>query len=67
MVTYLTTTEAAEWLGLSPSRVRSACAAGRVPGAEKVGRDWQVPARYADPEVWRTEVARKRGRKREQP
>lgn len=39
----LDTTEAGEKWGLTPSRVRQLCIAGRVPGAKKIGRDWVIP------------------------
>lgn len=38
-----TTVEAAEHWGLTPVRVRQLCQAGRIPGAQKVGRDWIIP------------------------
>ena len=35
--------EAAEMLELQPVRTRELCRQGRLPGAQKVGRDWIVP------------------------
>lgn len=35
--------EAARRRGRTPAWLRALCAAGRVPGAEKLGRDWFVP------------------------
>ena len=35
--------ETAQLLGLQPARTRELCRAGRLPGAQKVGRDWIVP------------------------
>lgn len=40
----LTTTEAAERLGVSPRRVLALITAGRL-RARKVGRDWQISPR----------------------
>ena len=37
--------ETAEMLGLQPVRTRELCRQGRLPGAQKVGRDWVVPER----------------------
>ncbi len=39
----ITLPAAATLLGLTPSALRKAIAAGRIPGAKKVGRDWFVP------------------------
>lgn len=35
--------ETAEILGLQPARTRELCRQGRLPGAQKIGRDWIVP------------------------
>ena len=35
--------ETAEILGLQPVRTRELCRQGRLPGAQKVGRDWVIP------------------------
>ena len=40
----ITTVEAARRLGLSRQWIFKLCAAGRVPGARKDGRDWLIPA-----------------------
>ena len=37
--------ETAEMLGLQPVRTRELCRQGRLPGAQKIGRDWVVPER----------------------
>lgn len=37
-----TTTQAADWLGLTDRRVRQLCASGSIEGAQRVGRDWIV-------------------------
>ena len=39
----ITTTEAAQILGYSRMSVRNLCAWGKLPGAEKRGRDWFIP------------------------
>ena len=41
--TVLTTTEAAERLGVAQSAVRVWLAKGRFPGAYRWGRDWAIP------------------------
>ena len=38
-----TTKEAAAELGVSESRIRQLCIAGRIVGAYKQGRDWVMP------------------------
>jgi len=58
----LTTQQVADAVGLTRRAVRKQCAAGRLPGATKTGRDWLVPARYADPAAYRSAVG-KPGRK----
>ena len=40
---YATLAEAAAELGLEESWVRRLCAAGRIEGAFKLGRDWLIP------------------------
>jgi hypothetical protein len=40
----LTTKQAAERLKCSPEAVKRRCQAGLIQGAERVGRDWVVPA-----------------------
>lgn len=39
----LTAREAGDVLQVNPQHVRELCAGGRLPGAEKRGRDWTVP------------------------
>ena len=41
---YISCEEMGEKLGLSRRRVQQLCAQGRIPGAEKIGRDWLIPA-----------------------
>lgn len=43
MKTMGSTQEVADHLGVSAERVRQLCKAGRVMGAERVGRDWVIP------------------------
>lgn len=40
---FLTAPQAAERLGVSRYRIWQFCAAGRLPGAVKHGRDWLIP------------------------
>ena len=40
---YETVKEAAERLGVTARTVQKWAAAGKIPGAMKVGRDWQIP------------------------
>ena len=46
MPTYITTAEAAAKFDISVGRVVQLCAAGAVPGAQKFGESWQVPATW---------------------
>ena len=41
---YISCEEMGEKLGLSRRRVQQLCAQGKIPGAEKIGRDWLIPA-----------------------
>ena len=41
---YLTVQETAEKWGVSPRMVQQLCSQGRIPGAQKFGRSWAVPA-----------------------
>jgi hypothetical protein len=43
---YITTAEAAIRSGMTQRRLRQLCAAGTVPGAQKFGRTWMVPASF---------------------
>lgn len=45
-----TSVELGKMAGVTPSRIRQLCIAGRLPGAVKVGRDWLVPDDVA--QVW---------------
>ena len=44
----LTTREAAEIIGILPSSVKLLCRQGKLPGAEKRGRDWFIPRESAE-------------------
>ena len=44
MVEYLTIKEVAEKWDVTPRRIQRMCAAGRIDGARKFGRDWAIPA-----------------------
>jgi helix-turn-helix protein len=39
----ITTTQAAELLGMTPRNVQILCASGKIRGAVKFGRDWAIP------------------------
>lgn len=39
---------AKQW-GISPRTVRNMCAKGKILGAEKIGRDWIIPANAERP------------------
>lgn len=50
-IRYLTVKEVAEALSVSEWTVRQWCQADKVPGAQKFGRRWKIPASYlADPD-----------------
>lgn len=42
----ITIAEAAQRLGLDPSRVRVLCRQRRIPGAKLLGRVWMLPADF---------------------
>ena len=41
---YITAREAAEKWGVSERRINQYCAEGRIPGAERFGGAWAIPA-----------------------
>jgi hypothetical protein len=43
-VIFFSVPTAAAQLGVSERRLRILCAAGRVQGAQKIGRDWLIPS-----------------------
>ena len=40
---YIAAKRAAERWGISLRRVQKLCSEGRIPGVERVGRDWLIP------------------------
>ena len=56
---YLTVRETAEKWNLSPRMVQQLCTAGRIPGAQKFGKSWAIPASAERPPDSR--VARRQG------
>ena len=44
----LTTAEAAAIIGCRPASVKNLCQRGKIPGAEKRGRDWFIPRASAE-------------------
>ena len=41
---YLSIREAAEKWGVSERRINQYCSEGRIPGAERIGKAWVIPA-----------------------
>ncbi len=41
---YLSIREAAEKWGVSERRINQYCAEGRIPGAQRIGKAWAIPA-----------------------
>jgi hypothetical protein len=48
---FVGTTEATSRLGICTQRVRQLLKAGRIVGAQKVGRFWQIPLRNGMPVI----------------
>lgn len=46
---YITTKEASAKWGISPTRITILANEGRIPGAQRIGRSWQIPAGAAKP------------------
>ena len=46
-MTYLSTTQAGQAIGLSHQRIRALCSKGLIPGAIKVGKAWIIPAKFS--------------------
>lgn len=44
----ISTTEAAEIIGILPRSVKTLCQRGKLPGARKAGRDWLIPRASAE-------------------
>ena len=49
MKAYLSLREAAEQWGVSQRRINQYCAEGRIPGAQRVGKAWAIPAGAKQP------------------
>lgn len=47
---YISVKQAAEKWGLSMRRVQVLCVQGRIPGVERVSRDWLIPKEAGKPE-----------------
>ena len=54
MLNYLTAKEISEMWGITPRRVAFLCENGRVPGAERKGYVWLIPADSPKPVDGRT-------------
>ena len=57
MTVYISVKEAAEKWGISDRRVRALCSEGKISGAVRHGRAWQIPADAVKPEDGRLESA----------
>lgn len=55
---YIKIDEAAQKWNISPRRVQALCAAERIPGAIRFGRDWMIPKDACRPVDGRTKAAR---------
>lgn len=55
---YIKVSDAAKKWGISPRRVQTLCAAGKIEGAVRFGRDWMVPKNAQQPADGRTKAAR---------
>lgn len=51
---YLTVREAAEKWNISPRMVQQFCVTGRIPGAQKFGKSWAIPAATEKPQAARS-------------
>lgn len=49
MKNYLSIKEAAEKWGVSERRINQYCSEGRIPGAQKFGKSWAIPAEANKP------------------
>ena len=57
-IDYMTFREADEKWGISPPQINYYCSAGRIPGAEKMGRVWLIPDDAEKPVDGRTKQGR---------
>ena len=55
---YMKVKEAAEKWGVSPRRIQAMCAAGRIEGVVRFGRDWMIPKNTPQPQDGRTKSGR---------
>lgn len=55
---YLKAKDVAERWGVSPRRIQAMCAAGRINGAVRFGRDWMIPQNTPQPKDGRTKSGR---------
>lgn len=55
---YMTLKEASEKWGVTPRRINYYCAAGRIPGAVKMGTVWLIPKKAQKPIDGRTKQGR---------
>lgn len=58
--------DVAENWGLSPRRIQTMCAQGRIEGAVRFGRDWMIPKHVKRPVDGRTKAAQQNGTRSEQ-
>lgn len=56
---YLSITETAEKWGISPRRLQTLCAAGKVEGAMRFGKAWMIPKSTQKPPDGRTKAGRR--------
>lgn len=55
---YIKVSDAAKKWGISPRRVQTLCAAGKIEGAVRFGRDWMLPKNAEQPADGRTKAGR---------
>ena len=51
---YITTKEASEKWGISTTRITILANQGRIPGAQRLGKSWLIPASATKPSTGRT-------------
>ena len=57
---YIKIDEVAKLWNITPRRVQSLCAAGKIEGAMRFGRDWMIPKNAQKPVDGRTKAGRQR-------
>ncbi len=60
---YLKAKDVAERWGVSPRRIQAMCAAGKLEGAVRFGRDWMIPKHTPQPQDGRTKSGRVKAEK----